>query len=111
LAIPDNFADLYELPEEVLGKLRRIIAGHLPVRLEGPSRVALFLYDNGAFVVESFRPEVVDVRVVLQGKRSEVCDLLSGSASAAKPRRDEGDEGTVYDFSLNPHSYRVLGVS
>ncbi|MEJ0099265.1 MAG: hypothetical protein WDO12_05765 [Pseudomonadota bacterium] len=36
----------------------------LPVRLEAPSKVSLFAYDNGTFIVENFRDEAVDVTAV-----------------------------------------------
>src|SRR5208282_960517 len=54
LTIPDNFADLYNLPPEVLTSIKTYILGSFPVRLEAPSRVSLFAYDNQTFVVESF---------------------------------------------------------
>ena len=34
-----------------------------PVRLDGPSQVALFAYDNHTFIVESYLPAETDVKV------------------------------------------------
>ena len=34
-----------------------------PVRVDGPSQVALSAYDNGTFIVESYLPTATDVKV------------------------------------------------
>ena len=54
VAVPEEMNDLYSLPAPVLNALRRYLTPDLPVRLEGPSQVSLFEYDNGTFVVESY---------------------------------------------------------
>ncbi len=59
LTVPDNFTDLYRLPEPALNTLRSYLTGAFPLRLEAPSRVSLFAYDNGTFIIESFRDEPV----------------------------------------------------
>ena len=112
LAIPDNFADVYELPDEVLTRLRQLLAGNLPVRLEGPSQVALFLYDNGALVVESFRSEAARVRLVFSGKTREICDLMAyRTFSLRQESEQESETSGAFEFSLAPHSYRVFAAS
>ena len=50
LAVPDAFPDLYRLPETVLSRIRQQFPAE-GVWLEGPSRISLFCYDNGAFVL------------------------------------------------------------
>jgi len=52
--MPDNFTDLYALPPEVTGAIRNFVMRGFPVRLDGPAQVALFAYDNGAFIVQKF---------------------------------------------------------
>src|SRR5215471_13505435 len=112
LAIPDNFADVYELPDEVLTRLRQLLAGNLPVRLEGPSQVALFLYDNGALVVESFRSEAARVRLVFSGKTREICDLMAYRTFYLRQESEQESETSgAFEFSLAPHSYRVFAAS
>ncbi len=56
LTIPDNFADLYRLPPAVTSALKSYLMRGFPVRLDGPSQVALFAYDNNTFIVESYLP-------------------------------------------------------
>ena len=45
--------DLYSLPAEILNVIRGVVTGGLPVRLEAPAQVSLFVYDNIKFIVES----------------------------------------------------------
>lgn len=57
LIVPDDFADLWKLPEEVVSRIRKVLAGDtLPVGVEGPGNAGLFAYANGTFVLENFAP-------------------------------------------------------
>jgi hypothetical protein len=67
LTVPDNFADFYKYPAPVLNQIKRVILRDFPVSVESPSRVSLFLYDNGSFVVESFLDEPVECTIVVDG--------------------------------------------
>ncbi|HTQ37083.1 MAG TPA: hypothetical protein VMH77_08605 [Steroidobacteraceae bacterium] len=64
LVVPENFADFYNYPAAALNEIRRVLSTSLPVRLEAPSKVSLFAYDNGTFVVHNFRDEAVQVTAV-----------------------------------------------
>lgn len=66
LTIPDNFGDLYNLPEPVLNKIREIFTNDLPVEIEGPANVGLFVYDNNTFIIESFLPYNTDVKIKIK---------------------------------------------
>jgi hypothetical protein len=63
LAIPENIGDLYNLPRGVTSAIKGYLQQDFPVRMDSPAQVALFAYDNGAFVIESFRPEDSEVTV------------------------------------------------
>jgi hypothetical protein len=113
--IPDNFADLYALPEPVLNQIRRIVTAALDVRLDGPAEVSLFLYDNDTLVVESFRDEPVDVGIVAGGATVGLRDLETGEVlEGRKVPEGQGffrspDAGkTVVKASIAPHSYRAF---
>lgn len=115
LTIPDNFGDLYKYPAEVLMQIREVLTPDFYVRLDGPSQVALFVYDNDTFIVESFLHSPVDVKIVADkriGKLRDVVsgDVLTGEAAAAQPRwgRQPGPGKTVFSMRLKPHSYRVF---
>jgi hypothetical protein len=64
LTIPDNFADLYNLPAEVLNKIREVLCAQLKVQIEGSSKISLYVYDNNTFIVESFLDKETAVKIV-----------------------------------------------
>ncbi len=64
LVVPENFAAFYDYPAAALNEIRRVLSLQLPVRLEAPSKVSLFAYDNGTFIVENFRDDAVDITAV-----------------------------------------------
>jgi hypothetical protein len=110
LTIPDNFTDLYLLPPETLNAIRSYVLGNFPVRVEGPAKVSVFAYDNGTFIVESFRDEPAEV-TVLATEAASLKDLVSGktlTGSAHKPRHPAEPKTTAFTMTLAPHSYRVF---
>jgi hypothetical protein len=104
LTIPDNFADLYALPAPVLNRIRQVATKGLPVRLEGPSRVALLAYDNDAYVVHSFLDRMASVDLVTEGRDMALVDVQTGVAPPAQQRGDS----TAFSVFLEPHSQRAL---
>jgi len=118
LTIPDNFADLYELPRDVLNRIRQAVMQDLFVRVDGPSAISLMAYDNDTFVVESFRDEPADIRIVTDGRITRIRDVqtdevLSGKTISKEqggdaPSHDAGK--TAFETRINPHSYRVFRV-
>ena len=120
LTIPDNFADLYQLPEPTLNALRSYILGTFPVRLEAPAKVSLFAYDNNTFIVESFRDEPVTVKV-LTAADGHLVNLQTGTAingSPAIPARGAhaaqapgAKPLTAFEVTIPPHSYLAFQQS
>jgi hypothetical protein len=115
LTVPDNFIDLYFMPEGVLNLIRQNVAGSLDAVLEGPGEVSLFLYDNGTFVVESFLDEKVTVKVIIDPAINEVTDVLAGEKISASQRiapefmgRKIGKDVNVIDLEIAPHSFRAF---
>ncbi len=116
LTIPENFADLSNYPAPALNAIRRVITAALPVRLEAPGKVSLFVYDNGTFIVHNFRDEPVDAAVNLRAGIASMTDLLSGEKLAATERKDSPRFGapplpsSVAAFTIAPHSFRAFHV-
>jgi hypothetical protein len=52
-----------------LNAIRSYIMGDFPVRIEARAQVSLFAYDNGTFIVESFRDQPADVRIRVSARR------------------------------------------
>ncbi len=111
LTIPDNFDDLYALPPEVLNRIREVVTRGLVVHLEAPSQVALFLYDNDTFIVESFLDHSTDIRLVVDEFLPCVQDMLSGEILAGEDLTAWNGQRTGkkgYPVTLKPHSFRLF---
>lgn len=115
LTIPDDYGDLYEYPAGALNVIRRSMSKDVGAYIEGPSKVALFPYDNKTLVVENFNDNPVKLRVVINTKVNGLKNLLTGEE--LKPadvvinnhRYAPYRPGqTVFDVNLAAHSY--IGV-
>ncbi|MFC2137721.1 hypothetical protein ACFLTE_06055, partial [Bacteroidota bacterium] len=113
--IPDNFADLYNLPEAVLNKIRQVICSDLDIYLVAPASVSIYLYDNNTFIVESFVDTTVSFNVISKDKFTKITDITSedeikGELRKATRSRDgfSGISKKVYNISLKPHSFRIF---
>lgn len=84
-SMPQNFGDLYNLPQPMITRIKHYLFSDMPVQIDAPDHVALFTYDNGAFVVENFRDDEARVRVERKG----------GAQSET--------------VMIPPHSFRVFG--
>jgi hypothetical protein len=114
LTIPENFADISQLPVDVLTKIKRELGDDKTV-LEGPGQMSLFLYDNNTLIVQSYRDEPVDVKLSAVKGFSELKDILSGEVQKAQVRQPDmhwgkasGIEKSVFSMTVKPHSYRVF---
>ena len=106
LTIPDNFGDLYRLPPGVLTRIKEVLMSDLPVRVESSAQVALFLYDNDSFIVESFQPQGSQVTIVTDPRVTRLRDLRSGQILAGQARGGR----MTFDAPLQAHSYRVFAA-
>ena len=121
LTIPDDYGNLYDFPAGALNIIRRAMSKDVGVYIEGPSKVALFPYDNKTMVVENFNDEPVNVKVVVCAKVTNMRNLLTGEqlkpAELPKPQmmffrsRFSGypDGATVFEMKIPAHSYIGLG--
>ena len=105
LTIPDDMGNLYDYPTEALNAIRRILSPDLGIRLEGPAKVALMVYDNGTFIVESFSDEPVTVTVVTDKGTASLTDIVQ--QQSLRPL----DGKTKYRVTLMPHSFKVYRVN
>ena len=117
LTIPENFSDLYQLPADVLNRIRSVLSGQLKVSIEGPGNISLYLYDNNTMIIESFLPETVNVNVLVPKPYTTLTDLLTDeqmrvsttTTTQAQPRSNRrGPERSSFAVSIKPHSYRVF---
>ncbi len=117
LTIPDNPADLYQLPPAVLTRIKQTILQDFYVRVDGPGSMSMYAYDNDTFIVQSFLDEPTDLRLVTDGRIMtlrdvETGEVLNGTAIPVPPpggwgpRLDAGK--ATFDTRIAPHSYRVF---
>ncbi len=117
LTIPDNFTDMYLFPNEVLTGIKKVLAKHLPVVLDGPGLTSLFVYDNNTVIVESFADEVIDVKLLTDKKITTLVDI--NSKNEIKPTEIPPVTGmfrmpetqAVYNVKLMPHSFKVFKMN
>ncbi len=110
MTVPENFSDLYLIPDATLNAIRSYVLGNFPVRIEAAAKVSIFAYDNGTFIVESFRDEPAAV-TVLATRAAALTDLVSReklSGTAHKPRHPAEPKSTAFSIKVPPHSYRVF---
>jgi hypothetical protein len=106
LTIPENFAELYQLPAPVLDAIRRVASKNLFVRLQGPGRIALIPYDNRAIVVESFRDEAADIQLVTAPDITHLHNEVTGEELTGT----DADQQRVFSLRLKPHSFLVFSA-
>jgi hypothetical protein len=114
--MPENFGDLYNLPQPMLTRTKEYLFADAPVRIDAPAKVALFTYDNGAFVVENYRDETATVTISVAGAPSRLREITGKQRLTPAPERAVADnfrrrrtEPPRRNFNDNipPHSFRV----
>jgi hypothetical protein len=119
LAIPDDFADLYRLPQSVLHQLRSLLGLDLFVSLDAPDHVSLFAYDNRTFIIQNFRAQSVSARVRVTDA-TRIRDLLTDQTLAASQGAGgsrwagrgnfAGPSGASLDVTIPGHSFRAFAA-
>lgn len=78
LNVPENFADLYQLPAAVAGILCRELSAGQPCYLSAEPKWSLVCYDNDVCCLHSFRPMLSHARIVVRGECSGLLNLETG---------------------------------
>ena len=120
LNIPDNPGDLYNLPQPVTKAIKDYLQESFPVRIDAASRVSLFAYDNGTFIVQSFRTDATTVNVSIAGVNAKLRNLVSGeslaaaaptaASSATQARGPVAAPRSDFVLKLQAHSYAVFAI-
>jgi len=88
----------------------------LPVKLEAPGKVSLFVYDNGTFIVHNFRDEPVNAGVGLAAGVKALTDLVSNEKLTTTERQEPARFGapaaasSAAAFTIAPHSFRAFRI-
>jgi hypothetical protein len=115
LTIPDSFSDLYSFPAGALNKIREVMSGQLPVQIEGPSGISLFVYDNNTFIAESFLEKETAINIVTSTAHNKLTDVSSGQQFIGELRKPgmsytekNRKEKNIFSITIKPHSFRVF---
>jgi hypothetical protein len=103
LTIPDDFGDLYYYPAEVLYPIRAAFSHNSDILIDTVSKVSLFTYDNGIFVIKSFLPFTQEVAITVN--KPGVC--LSDPVSGEQIKGLQCGNKTIFNVQIAPMSYRV----
>jgi hypothetical protein len=116
--MPDNFTDLYALPADVTTAIKNYIMRGFPVRVDGPSQVALFAYDNDTLIAENYSAAVAKVKISTLGNATKLKNLVTGEMLDGKLppphgwnwRNDNNEDRVAFSAHLPPHSYAVFSL-
>ena len=116
--MPENFGDLYNLPQPMLTRIKDYLFDDAPVRIDAPPKVALFTYDNGAFVVENYRDEAATVTISVAGAPAALREITQtqrlapiaerAPADNFSRRRDARPQRRSFTILIPPHSFRLF---
>ena len=83
LNLPENYADLYKLPLEVIRGINKHLSMGQEVYLGCRPKFNLFAYDNNVYGLESYRPMTDTAQVIVRGECKGLRDLESGKVYSA----------------------------
>ncbi|MBN1429554.1 MAG: hypothetical protein JXB07_14360 [Anaerolineae bacterium] len=104
LTIPDNMADLYAYPQEVLTAIKKVLMRGFIVYTDTPDHVSLFVYDNNIFIVASFKEHGLPVKLAVSQEFTKLVEIQSGFEIEG---RREGDQ-MIFETHIGPHEYQVF---
>ena len=106
LTIPQAQGELYRYPQNVLRAIREVVTKGMYVRLDAPSMVSLFVYDNDKFIVESFAEEPVQARIIADARITKLRDIETGQELTGQQQGNT----TVFDTPLTRGTFRVFSA-
>lgn len=76
ITIPDDMGELYHYPTQVLQVMRALFAKEIPVILDAPAGVQVFMYNNDKMILRSDLPYFENVTLRLKEGITEVRDII-----------------------------------
>jgi hypothetical protein len=116
--IPENLGDLYNLPQKMVTRIKDYLTPDAPVRIDSPPRVALFSYDNSAFVVENYRGEEAAVTISVAGSPAALREATTAAILQPLPEAPTapGRSGPPppvrrsFRTVIPPHSFQMFRI-
>lgn len=122
LNLPENYADLYKLPLEVIRGINKHLSMGQEVYLGCRPKFNLFAYDNNVFGLASYRPMRDSAQVIVRGECKGLRNIETGKVYTSclpLPTPDcRGDATTVipepaeyaFEVPLSPGSYLFFEI-
>ena len=108
LTVPDDYADFYKYPQEVLTTIRQYLMSSLGIYMEGGDNVGLFLYNNGTFIVESFLDHNTKIKLHIASGTKKLIDVRTGQEVLPVLRKENE---SIYEIPLMPVYYKVFKLT
>jgi hypothetical protein len=116
VTLPENPADLYNLPVALTSRIKAYIGEAAPVRIEAEPKVAVFTYDNGALVLRNYRDTSATVTVSLAAPTAALRDVASGEVVPVEPKSPRAttrfaepeDTRSTFKITVPAHSFRAF---
>ncbi|RJP20172.1 MAG: hypothetical protein C4527_25445 [Candidatus Omnitrophota bacterium] len=112
--IPEDPRSLYEIDPAALRRFREHLLKPLGLAVEGPTKVSLYLYDNGVLAVENFRDESARFSIQFQTAMEEAEQIHTRNTFFALPSEPSAQVNISenrLDFQLSPRSAAVVKLS
>lgn len=91
------------------------MGAQLPVQIEGPSGISLYVYDNNTFIAESFLDKETAINIVTSKEHNKITDISTGQQFMDELRKPgmsyiekKRKEKNIYGISIKPHSFEVF---
>jgi hypothetical protein len=104
LTIPDDYADIYKYPREVITTIRQYLMSSLGIYPEADGKFGLFVYDNDTVIIESFTYRITRIRLRTAGVKA-LKDLRTGAETAPLQQKEEE---SIFEVPLQPVFYRAF---
>lgn len=78
LNVPENFADLYKLPLEVIRNMAKHISMGQRVYIGGAPKHSLYAYDNNVYALVSYKNEKNALQVIVRGECKGIRNIETG---------------------------------
>jgi hypothetical protein len=110
LVLPDLYSDISRLPRPVLNKIRQELCRSLPMWIDAPPQISLFLYNNDTFGIYSYTGDAcapADIFLHIKGRASVLKSI--GEDHECKPRQTD-DQETVFMIHTEPGRFQFYKV-
>ena len=106
LNLPDNFGQLYALPELVVSTCRKLLLDELPFLVQGKGRYMFFPYEDDLFVLFSQSEHVEDYTLISKQPFKEVIDLETKQSIKSTTNQ----EGTKCQLHLLASTFKIYKI-